>query len=45
MQTSVRSQPVTELVARAFSREPVQPTDAKSQSTVEPLIVDGERYS
>jgi len=44
MQTSVRSQPVTELVARASSREPVQPADAKSQSTVERLIVDGERY-
>jgi alkanesulfonate monooxygenase SsuD/methylene tetrahydromethanopterin reductase-like flavin-dependent oxidoreductase (luciferase family) len=44
MQTSVRSQPDTKLVARASSREPVQPADAKSQSTVERLIVDGERY-
>ena len=44
MQTSAPSQPVAELVARASSREPAQPTDAKSQSTVERLIVDGERH-
>lgn len=43
MRTTVRSQPVTEFLTRASSREPVRPADGKSQSSFERLTVDGDR--
>jgi Phosphotransferase enzyme family len=38
------SGPVTELLARASSREEIRPGDARSTSTFERLTIDGEAY-
>lgn len=40
----IRAQRVTELLALASGREPVQPADSKSQSIFGRLTVDAERY-
>src|ERR1700733_3197948 len=38
------SRPVSELLARASTREVVRPADGKSASSFERLTVDGKRY-